>query len=203
MSSHNCVGFHCRAPRVRMPPAYVAAVAALGLCAVGGLVHRRRAPASPSVEDNKELLRVAAVAFSSGVVENVLLRDGELLKLLRRFVKNVATHSLLLDHLKKYAVTEFTANNETVASLRRFVVRDIVCDPWVADELINMVKEARRDIMEDRNIFPGLALQLLESAALEGLQEKVFNDALTSALQASLWKAFLGPPITHWRSECV
>ncbi|RNF25154.1 uncharacterized protein Tco025E_02302 [Trypanosoma conorhini] len=174
-----------------MPHFLRTSVAAVGLCGAGAIVYNRPWVHRPSPERNKELIRLSAVALSSEVVNTVLFRDEESLKLLRRFVKDVALHPDTVGVLKSHFKAEFTTNKETVATLRKFVVKEIICDQWVADELISMSKETGKEIIEDPTIYPELSLRLLASAAREGLQSRPFRQALRGALRSAFWSAFL------------
>ncbi|ESL08524.1 hypothetical protein TRSC58_03772 [Trypanosoma rangeli SC58] len=167
-------------------------VAAVGLCGAGAILYNRLWAHRPSPERNKELFRLSAVALSSEVVNTVLFRDKESLKLLRRFVKDVSLHPDTVGALKSHFRAEFTANKETVAALRKFVVKEIICDMWVADELISMSKEAGKEIIEDPTIYPDLSLRLLAAAAQEGSRTRPFKDALRGALMSAFYLAFLG-----------
>ncbi|EAN90298.1 hypothetical protein C3747_28g44 [Trypanosoma cruzi] len=167
-------------------------VAAVGLCGAGAILYRCCWTHRPSPEHKKELLRLSAVALSSEVVDTVLFRDGETLKLLRRFVKDVGLHPDTVGTLKSYVKEEFTTNKETVGALRKFVVEDIICDTWVRDELISMSKETGKEIIQDPAIYPGLSMHLLASAAQEGLQTPAFKDALRCALRSAFWVALVG-----------
>ncbi|KAH9580120.1 hypothetical protein LSM04_008578 [Trypanosoma melophagium] len=172
-------------------------IAAVGLCGAGSILYSRCMANKPPPEHNKELLHLAAVALSSEVVDTVIFRDEESLKLLRGFVKKVFLHPDVVQDIKAYVNTEFTTNKDTVAALRKFVVEDIICDTWVADELISMAKETGKEIVRDPTIYPGLSLKLLADAAKEGLQTSTFKDAVKSAVKNSIWQAFLGPPPEH------
>ncbi|KEG14895.1 hypothetical protein DQ04_00271290 [Trypanosoma grayi] len=178
--------------------------AAVGLCGAGTILYHRCLARKPPLERNRDLLRLAAVALSSEVVDTVLVRDEQLQKLLRGFVKDVFLHPDVVQEIKAYVKEEFTNNEATVTALRKFIVEDIICDTWVADELISMVKEAGKEIVEDPAVHPGLTLRLIGSAAQEGLQTSTFKESLWQALRASLWLAFLGPPPEHlgvWRAK--
>ncbi|ORC90772.1 uncharacterized protein TM35_000071960 [Trypanosoma theileri] len=172
-------------------------IAVVGLCGAGSILYNRCLANKPPPEHNKELIHLAAVALSSEVVDTVIFRNEESLKLLRGFVKKVFLHPDVVHEIKTHVVSEFTTNKETVAALRKFIVEDIIRDTWVADELISMAKETGKEIVHDRTIYPDLSLKLLADATQEGLRTSTFKEALKSAVKGSLWQAFLGPPPPH------
>nr|CCC91114.1 conserved hypothetical protein [Trypanosoma congolense IL3000] len=170
---------------------------AVGTCGAWVFLYRKWKEHDRPMEKNRELLRLAAVALSSEVVDNVLIRNETSLMLVKNLVRDVLAHSAFLNHLKGYVIAEFTTNKETVSALRKFVVEDIIRDPWVSDELISMAKETGREIAGDPEVYPNLVLSLLADAAVEGLRTDTFVEALSFAVKASLWKTFLGPSPNH------
>ncbi|RHW72055.1 hypothetical protein DPX39_060046600 [Trypanosoma brucei equiperdum] len=173
------------------------ALSSVGVFGAAGLLRKRWEVLGQQAEKNRELLRLAAVALSSEVVDNVLVRNEDSLGRLVSFVKDVSMHPSFINHLKAYAITEFTANEQTVRALRKFVVEDLICDSWVADELVSMAKDIGRDVIADPQVYPTPVLRFLGDAALDGLQTDTFKEELMTALKDSLWKAFLGPPPDH------
>jgi hypothetical protein len=134
----------------------------------------------------------------TGNVVDAVLRDGNTVENVVVLLKGVFTHHDFLFHLKAHFKEQFTTNDDTVASLRQFVVDGILKDPFVSDQLIGVGKDLGTHLAEHPRVYPGPTLELLKDAALDALRTERFQKELTEALKEGGKHAVFfggGPPV--------
>ncbi|KAG5472514.1 hypothetical protein LSCM1_03915 [Leishmania martiniquensis] len=142
---------------------------------------------------NDKIVQLAAIALSSEVVDKSL-HDPEVLSQLRTFGLQVLTHPVVVAHLKAFFLRELTDDTPTRAALRTFVVRDVIQDAWVKEELVGVVEGLVDSIKDNPDLFPDRILAWLGESALGGLQADDFRRAVRRSSKAAGWIAFIGPP---------
>ncbi|GET90900.1 hypothetical protein, conserved [Leishmania tarentolae] len=142
---------------------------------------------------NEKIVQLAAIALSGEVVDKSL-HDPEVLSQLRTFGLQVLTHPVVVAHLKKFFIDELTDDTPTRAALRTFVVRDVIRDAWVKEELIGVAEGLVDSIKDNPDLFPDNILAKIGASALEGLQTDEFWCAVHRNSRVACWIAFIGPP---------
>ncbi|CAM40440.1 conserved hypothetical protein [Leishmania braziliensis MHOM/BR/75/M2904] len=142
---------------------------------------------------NDKIVQLAAIALSGEVVDKSL-HDPEVLSQLRAFGLQVLTHPTVVAHLKKFFIHELTDDTPTRAALRSFVVREIIQDSWVKEELIGVAEDLVDSVKDNPDLFPDRILTWLGVGALEGLRTEEFWWALRQHTKTAGWIAFIGPP---------
>ncbi|AYU81095.1 hypothetical protein, conserved [Leishmania donovani] len=142
---------------------------------------------------NEKIVQLAAIALSGEVVDKSL-HDPEVLSQLSTFGLQVLTHPVVLAHLKKFFIHELTDDTPTRAALRTFVVRDVIQDAWVEEELIGVAEDLVDSVKDNPDLFPDRILAQIGASALEGLQTEEFWWAVRRSSKAAGWIAFISPP---------
>lgn len=125
---------------------------------------------------------ISASSLSSDV-QQALVRDKNTLSLATNLVAEVFRSDQVLDALKDVFVTEFTENEATIASLKKFLVDDVISDPHVSETLIGFAKDAGLQLLAEPEIWPGRTVDMLKNAAIDGLFEEELLSAITKALK--------------------
>ncbi|KPI85080.1 hypothetical protein ABL78_5846 [Leptomonas seymouri] len=147
---------------------------------------------SPPVQDEK-LIQLAAIALSGEVVSKSL-NDADVQAQLRVFGLQLLTHRVVVTSLKKFFIQELTHDTPTRASLRTFVVRDLIQDPWVKEELLDVVANLVDSVKGNSDLYPSRVLSWLGDCALEGMRRDEFGAAVRANGKKASWVAFVGPP---------
>ncbi|KAG5496747.1 hypothetical protein JIQ42_03580 [Leishmania sp. Namibia] len=142
---------------------------------------------------NDKIVQLAAIALSSEVVDKSL-HDPEVLSQLRTFGLQVLTQPVVVAHLKKFFIHELTDDTPTRAALRTFVVRDVIQDAWVREELVGVAEDLVDSVTDNPDLFPDRILAWLGESALKGVQADEFWRAVRGNSKAAGWIAFIGPP---------
>ncbi|KAG5498794.1 hypothetical protein JKF63_03083 [Porcisia hertigi] len=169
-------------------------LAAVGICGAGlggNYVHKTYLRQHPA--RNEKLVQLAAIALSGEVVDKSL-HDSEVLSQLRRFGLQILTHPVAVDHLKEFFKHELTDDTPTRAALRTFIVRDVIQDAWVKEELIGVAENLVDSVKDNPDLFPNRILARIGASALEGIQTDEFWWAVRQISKAACWIAFIGPP---------
>ncbi|KPA83382.1 hypothetical protein ABB37_03026 [Leptomonas pyrrhocoris] len=151
-------------------------------------VYEQRHPAR-----NDRLLQLAAIALSGEVISKAL-NDAEVQEQLRVFGLQLLTHPVVVAELKKFFIRELTTDTPTRAALRAFVVRDIIKDEWVKEELIGVAENLVDSVKDNPDLYPSRVLSWLGGCALEGMRRDEFKAAVRASGKKALWIAFIGPP---------
>lgn len=142
---------------------------------------------------NERLVQLAAIALSGEVVSKSL-SDAEVQAQLQGFGLQLLTHPTVVAHLKKFFVRELTEDTPTRAALRTFVVRDLIQDAWVKEELLGVVENLVDSVEENPTIYPTRVLDYLGDCALAGMRREEFWAAVRANGKRAGWIAFMGPP---------
>jgi hypothetical protein len=134
-------------------------------------------------------LQAQAAAMSKDLILGVLKSDHSL-KLVSALLLQACKHQTFRDELAKFLKHVFVENPRGAAALKKFVVDQVILDPWVKEHLLALVKGLGDDIMSDPRIWPGMdkgLLGLLKDCAMESLTSDQFTAELYDAVRASLW----------------
>nr|ACI15951.1 hypothetical protein [Bodo saltans] len=132
-------------------------------------------PTSPNMATSASAL--------TGNVVNAVLRDDNTTQNVVVLLKGVFTHHDFLFHLKTHFKEQFTTNDETVSSLKHFVVDGILKDPFVSDQLIGVGKDLGTHLREHPRVHPEPVLELLKNASLDALRSDRFQRELLDSLK--------------------
>lgn len=116
----------------------------------------------------------------TGAIVDSILKDPAVVDNAVSLIARSFLHPLATQALKEHFVGEFTDNDATVRALKTFVLSDVIQDPWVSEELISLARHLGKELVSDPSIWPGQSLELLRSAALEGLEQDRFRNAALS-----------------------
>ncbi|KAK7195458.1 hypothetical protein NESM_000473000 [Novymonas esmeraldas] len=147
----------------------------------------------PHPARNEKLVQLAAIALS-GMVVDKSLHDPEVVSQLCTFGLQVLTHPVVVAHLKSFFVHELTDDTPTRAALRTFVVRDLIQDAWVTEELLGVVENLVESVKGNPDIFPDPVLGWLGATALAAMQRDEFWRSVRQNSARAGWIAVLGPP---------
>lgn len=142
---------------------------------------------------NEKLVQLAAIALSGEVVSKSL-NDPEVQAQLRVFGLQLLTHPVVVAHLKKFFVHELTDDTPTRVALRTFVVRDVIQDAWVKEELLGVVENLVDSVKENPDLYPSRVLGWLGECAVDGMRRDEFWAAVRANSKQAGWIAFIGPP---------
>eukprot|EP00758_Cryptobia_borreli_P014648 Tbor_TRINITY_DN5941_c1_g8::TRINITY_DN5941_c1_g8_i1::g.18950::m.18950 len=146
--------------------------------------------ASKCSDDNNSVgsLSIPIDPSASTLVQdlNKSLVEKETINLLVTLILDTFQHPKAVSALKELFVDEFTQNEETLGNLKKFILDDVIKDPWVSDELIRMSKEEGLSLIAEPDIWPGESLEILKNAALDGLVDQRMKDELISTVKASI-----------------
>ncbi|CCW61555.1 unnamed protein product [Phytomonas sp. EM1] len=148
---------------------------------------------SDARDKNNDLVHLAAISLSSEVV-NRTLSDSDFRRTLSQFGIKLLQHKDTLRALKTFAITEFTQDTPTRAALRSFAVNDIIRDPWVKEELIDLVKDTATDIKEDPEIFRNRFLSCLRECSVDSIYSPPLKRKIIDKITGAAWEALMGPP---------
>lgn len=169
-------------------------LAAIGVSGAGlGGTYVYKTYFRPHPQRNEKVVQLAAIALSAEVVDKSI-HDPEVVAQLCTFGLQVLTHPVVVAHLKEFFKHELTDDTPSRAALRTFVVRDVIQDAWVKDELIGVVENLVDSVKENPDLFPDRILGWLGASALEGLQQPEFRESARRNALAAAWIALLGPP---------
>ena len=120
-----------------------------------------------------------------------VFRDEETLAALTKLVVRTFTDSRVKAELQSFFKEQFTEDEQTVASLKKFLVTDVLGDAWVRDELLAFTAELGGGIANYEAVWPNQTLQTLGDAGLEALQTEEFQQRATAAAVSALkqWRA--------------
>lgn len=168
-------------------------LAAMGLCgaaASASYVYDNYIKEKPPRDE--DLVRFAAIALSGVMVERTL-HDAEVLQDLATFGLKALAHPTTVAALKKLYL-ELIDDRETLDPLHKFVVRQVIQDPWVFEELMDTVYTIKDVLLDDDAVYPSGVLSWLGDGSWEGLQDPSFQEKLRSVLVSAAFEAALGPP---------
>ncbi|CCW68143.1 unnamed protein product [Phytomonas sp. Hart1] len=161
--------------------------------AASGIRYIHKIYFSDARDKNKHLVYLAAIALSSEVVKRTL-SDSDFRRTSSQFGMKLLLHKDTLEALKAFAITEFTHDTSTRGSLRSFVINDIIRDPWVKEELIDLVKDVATDVKEDPEISRNRFLSCLRECTIASLHSPSLESDLKMKLTRASWEALIGPP---------
>ena len=149
----------------------------------GGTSEPQSSSAVSSVSPAQQYqFHISASSLSSDV-QQALVKDKNTLTLATNLVVEVFRSDQVLDALKDVFVTEFTENEATIAALKKFIVDDVINDPHVSETLIGFAQDAGLQLLTEPEIWPGRTVEVLKSAAIDGLFEEEVLAAVTKALK--------------------
>jgi hypothetical protein len=119
-----------------------------------------------------------------------VLKTDQSLRLVTELLLKAARHPEFRQELSAFLKFVFVEDPRGSAALKRFVVDQVILDPWVKDNLLGLATGLGADVMADRRIWPEGALELLQVAAADALASDTFNDELWDAIAKSMWGMF-------------
>ena len=141
-------------------------------------------------------LKAQTEAMSKELILGVL-KTEQSLKLVSELLLKACKHPEFKKELSAFLKEVFVTDPRGSAALKKFVVDDVILDPWVKDKLLVMVHGLGTDIMNDKKIWPDeLLMVLLKDSALDALTSDTFNEELWEAVAKSLWNAFFSWSVT-------
>lgn len=172
-----CVGITCSYlwSRIKVPRAESQHLSA------GSTATNQQAP-YPPISSNSSMTASGGARLTQDVLDGIL-RDPRTTDGVVTLLKDVFTHEATLGALKQHFKWEFTENKATVGALNKFIVDDVVCDPFVAEQLIGIAKDLGKSLIEHPRVYPGASMELLGAAAMDALKTHRFEQDLTAALK--------------------
>jgi hypothetical protein len=120
-----------------------------------------------------------------------VLKEEQSLRLVTQLLLAACKHPEFKAELSRFLKTVFIDDPRGSGALKKFVVDDVVLDPWVKDNLLALVKKLGSDISDDKRIYPDEFLMvMLKHSALDALNSDTFSEELWVSVSKSLWNAF-------------
>lgn len=161
----------------------------------------QKASARRAEDREREILRLAALTLSIDTVKAVVA-DRDVRQDLKRFGIGILTAQDTKNELKVLVKDRFS-DPETKGMIKIFMLKHIVRDYWVEEELLRLVHYVIREIHSDTDIYPGKVLSRLGESALLALNSQAFRDHLKREVCAVLIEIVKGypryAPVDHWR----
>jgi hypothetical protein len=136
------------------------------------------------------LLQARANALSQDLVIKVLGADQSL-RLVSELLVKAARHPDFLRALSDFLRHVFIEDPRGKEALRKFLVDDVIRDPWVLEHLLKLVDRLGADIAADSAVWPAGTVDALRVAAMDALETDTFNEELWDAVSRSLWGALV------------
>lgn len=180
---------HTKWPRTM----FVSGVSAAA-CSITGLAYLQLNALQRREEERKLKLSLQIKAQTEALSKELILgvlKTEHSLRLVSELLLRACKHPEFKKELSSFLKEVFVTDPRGSAALKKFVVDDVIMDPWVKDKLLIMVKDLGADILNDNKIWPDeLLMVLLKDSALDALTSDTFNEELWEAVAKSLWNAF-------------
>ena len=158
-------------------------------CSVTGIAYWRLRRLQQQEKEREARLtlqfQVQAAAMSKDLILGVL-RSDQCLRLVTALLLQACRHPEFKKELSAFLKYVFVEDPRGSAALKKFVVDDVILDPWVRDNLLALVSGLGKDVMNDRRVWPDQTLELLKGGALDAIVTDRFNDELWDAVSRSL-----------------
>lgn len=161
-----------------------------------GIFYWRLCALQRQEEERKERLKLQLQAQASALSKDLILgvlKTEHSLKLVSALLLQACKHPDFRNELKVFLKYVFIENERGSAALKKFVVDQVILDPWVKDHLLDLVQGLGTEIMADARIWPGSeagTLSMLQDCAFTALSTDRFNEELMDAVVKSLWGVF-------------
>lgn len=142
-------------------------------------------PVSEKEKHDDEFNRVAE-CFSKDLVFETF-KDEEVMNALIRLLLKTFKTQKVKGALIKFFKHQFTEDPETVAALNKFLLQELISDPWVKEQLLQMAVELGENLIGDPSVYPGWdegLMKMLGDTSWQALGTHEFLDGAKTALVA-------------------
>ena len=140
------------------------------------------APVAISEEDE---LRIVAECFSKEVFL-VTFKDEAVLNELVRLLLRAFRHETVKAAFVKFLKEQFTEHPATVAAYRKFLLDDVIGDPWVKEGLVALALELGDKLVADPLVWPEATLEMLGATSLDAISSEAFLAEVREAIRAGV-----------------